>query len=271
MRRWVEALWVGGGAVVGISAIVAGIAISMRPTTAVPPPIRIDDPERIIDLAFEFIEEGAPERLPELIYAESPEMEAVLARIGSLLASVTELGAALETRFPDETARIRESAASELADSEMFQSARNAARDGPDERFLSRIFVDPFASLRRFRDRIDVVYISDDARAILVDGQPAFGVGLTVREYDIGWRIALPTTIPVVSRYMPQSRDEWTIVASMVTVIDNAIKDLTADVRSGRIRNLDDAARRAGDKAWAPLVMTVVAYQRAMEIRSSGE
>lgn len=253
---------------IGLAALVAGVVVSLRPTEATAERVRVSDPNDLIDIAWEFVESGRPERLPELIHAESPEMEAVLARVGRLLGSLHELAGAVQERFPEETARLRAEAVPDAT--ALMGRAREAARDGPDEGFLARVFADPFGWLRSARERVSVVYIADDARAVLIDGQPAFGVGLTMREYEEGWRLALPMSLPLVSRYMPKSREEWTIVASMVTVIDNAVRDLEADVRAGRVRHLNDAARAAGEKAWAPLVMTIVAYQRAMEVRGTG-
>ncbi len=269
MAKRGDTIWMLGGGLIGLAALVAGVVMSLRPTVETEAVVRVDDPNDLIDLAWSFVEEGRPDRLPELIHAESPEMEAVLARIGRLLDGMHELAQAIQARFPEESMRLREDAFAAASGSSFAGQARNAARDGPDEQFLSKIFADPFGWLREARDRVSVVYIADDARAVMFDDKPAFGVGLTIREYDDGWRVALPMSLPIVRRYMPQSRDEWTIVASMVTVLENAVRDLADDVESGRVRNLSDAARAAGEKAWAPLVMTIVAYQRVMQMRIS--
>ena len=41
--------------------------------------------------------------------------------------------------------------------------------------------------------------------------------------------------------------------------------DLTKDVRDGRLRSLDDVAKKAGEKTFIPAAMTVFAYSRLLE------
>lgn len=267
MKRQSGGLWILGGAVIGLGALLAGAIMARAPKEQRPERVRIDDASQLVDVAWDFIESGSANRLPELIHPESLEMESVLARLGRLMGSLQELAMAVQSRFPDEVRATRDEM--ESAGGNILGRARQAARDGPDDRLLARIFADPFGWLTHARDRISVVYVADDVRAILVDGKPAFGIGLTLREYEDGWRIAVPTTVPGVSRYLPKNKEEWQIAASMVTVLDNTIQDLSSEVQSGRTRNLNDVARKAGEMAWIPIVMTAVAYQKAMEARDS--
>lgn len=251
--------WAMGGLAIGLAAVAVGLATTFRPAPTYER-LRLDDPESLIDIAWGFVENGRADRLPELVQPESPQMESVLARLGSLLASAQELASAVTARFPEEVASIR-------ADAESVPLGAFTDRGGPDNASLGRLLADPFGWLDSARQRVQIVYVADDVRAVLVDGRPAFGVGLTLRRFDDGWRIVLPTAIPGLGNYMPHSNEEWQVVASMVTVVDRALRDLAAEVRSGGARTIEDTARRAGEMAWGPLVMTVIAYQKAREAR----
>jgi len=263
------AFWIVAGGLIGLAGLAIGVLISVFSGPRSAQPVRLDDADKLVDVAWGFVEEGRPDRLAGLIHPESPEMESVLARLGGLLGSVQELAKTLNETFPDEIAQRLAEADSSNADDAVDQ-ARRVARFGLDGQTLASLFADPFAWLRNARDRVTIAYVADDVRAVMIDSKPAFGVGLTMRKYDDGWRVVLPMSLPGIRKYMPQNLDEWRIVASMVTVVDNAVDDLNKDVRRGRMRNLNEVASSAGEKAWAPLVMTAVAYQKAMAARKDG-
>ena len=253
-------IWALGGLGVGVLAVAAGVLTTFRPEPTYQR-YQLEDPQSLVETAWEFVEAGRADRLPELVHPESPEMESVLARVGSLLASAQELASAVAARFPAEVAEIRTNA-------EGVQLGALAGPGGPDGASLGRLLADPFGWLERARERVRIVYVADDVRAVLIDGMPAFGVGMTIRQFDDGWRIVLPTALPGVANFMPRSNEEWQVVASMVTVVDHAVRDLAGEVRAGSVRSVEDTARRAGEMAWGPLVMTVVAYQKAREART---
>jgi len=250
------------GITVALIAIVTGVVMLMASPDRPRPDYPARTPDALLDAAVAMIEDGRPDLLPSLIDAPSTEFRAVLDRLGGLLASLRELSRALETEFPSQVASLRSSPPPGLLS--------GAAAEGFDDDTLARLLADPFAWLEGARDRLETIPIGDDAAAILVDGAPAFGVGLTMRRVEEGqWRVVVPLGLPFVGRYLPQSRDEWSIVASMVTVVDNALRDLTRDVRRGRCETIDDAVSLAGQKAWPPLALCYFAYTRAMETRSA--
>lgn len=250
--------WAVGGLAVALLAVGVGFFAGRSPTRA-GERARVDDPERFVAVALELIETGRPERLTDLIHAESPEMRAVLDGLGRALASAADLAEALAERFPDESSRLAASAFERW-------DARRPMRDGPTGDTFAAILVDPFGWVRNGADRLAVEPLSDDARAITIDGAPALGVGLVVRRFDAGWQIVIPSALPGVGAILPRSAEEWRIAGSMAAVLENALRDLAREVRSGRVRSVEDAARRAGEMAWGPLVMTWIAYQRAREI-----
>ena len=53
----------------------------------------------------------------------------------------------------------------------------------------------------------------------------------------------------------------------MIDVASGALNELEGDIRAGRARDLSDAARMAGEKALGPIVLTTMAYRRALEAR----
>ncbi|MEC9372335.1 MAG: hypothetical protein VYC34_00755, partial [Planctomycetota bacterium] len=154
----------------------------------------------------------------------------------------------------------------------IFASLTSAPRNSAEQReqinIVGRILADPFGWLQRARDRITTIQTADNIAAVLIDNKPAFGLGLTMRLDDNGkWAIALPLNLPVVARYTPRNHDEWSIVASIIQVIDNALKDLTTDIKQGDCRTLAEASELAGEKAVSPMFIAIIAYNRAMEAR----
>jgi hypothetical protein len=95
--------------------------------------------------------------------------------------------------------------------------------------------------------------VNDEQAAVLFDGKPMPPFGLSLRLSNQRWYIELPLNmIPGASQFMPQTRHEYSIFGHLIKVLDNAIKELADDVRSGRIGRMDKLAERAGEKAFGP-------------------
>lgn len=84
---------------------------------------------------------------------------------------------------------------------------------------------------------------------------------------DAKWYFVVPTTLPGVGSFAPQNLYEYRILASLFKVFDNALVDLQADIKGGKVKTLEDVARATGEKAFLPAVMTFYAYNKAMEAR----
>ncbi|TVQ31812.1 MAG: hypothetical protein EA376_07415 [Phycisphaeraceae bacterium] len=275
--------WILAGAIVGLTAVLLGLAVLVSGASDRPSRGGAYDqstPDAVLISALQMVEDGEVGRLTELIHADSDEMRAVLNRVGSLLQRLHVLADEIQTRFPDEVAEMRAKAESAAGANGGMQSLfagapqrQRGGRGGPPWStaggggFLQPLLADPFAWIERNRTRMTVIQTADNTAAIMVDGKPAFGLGLTMRLEDDRWQVMLPLRLPFISRYMPQTREEWAIVASLVEVIDRAVDELAADVRAGRCRNIEAVAELAGEKAWMPVVMCVMAYNRAMEAR----
>lgn len=274
--------WILAGAIVGLTAVLLGLAVLVSGASdraARGMAYDQSTPDAVLVSALQMVEDGEVRRLTDLIHADNDEMRAVLNRAGSLLQSLHTLAEAIQQRFPDEVAEMQARAEEQARTGgvrSLFAGAPRAQRSaggGPPWSvqggggFLQPLLADPFAWIERNRTRMTVIQTADNTAAIMVDGKPAFGLGLTMRLEDGRWQVMLPLRLPFISRYMPQTREEWAILASLVEVIDNAVAELAVDVRAGRCRNIEAVAELAGEKAWMPVVMCVMAYNRAMEAR----
>ncbi|HZW09483.1 MAG TPA: hypothetical protein VFF69_06225, partial [Phycisphaerales bacterium] len=145
--------------------------------------------------------------------------------------------------------------------------------EGRLNKALQAIAADPYTWLTEAEGRLTYTPIDDERMAVLWDGKPVFPpFGLVLRQDQGQWSVALPlASIPWLSRYMPQSPEEYAIWASLIQMADNVVRDLEADVRGGRMQSLDALARRAGEKAFVPMGMGMVAYEQARTDRRRRE
>ncbi len=275
--------WILAGGVVGLAAVVIGLAVMLSgggagAARATGRDYDRSTPDAVLESVLLMVQAGDAHRLPELIYAESDEMRGVLNRLGNLLGSLQTLAAEIQNRFPQEAAELRartiEQGAGRLAAAFGMDSPRRGRSDSPDgqrdrsdPQGLQTVLANPFAWLEAGHDRLSTIKTGDGFAAIMVDGKPAFGLGLMMRDTDRGWAVVAPLNLPLIRKYVPANRDEWSILASMLQVVDSAIAELAADVRNGKCRDVEHVSELAGEKAWMPLVMCVLAYNRAMEVR----
>lgn len=237
-------------------------------------------PEEVVASAVRMVQDGRPERLARLVHADSREMRIVLQRLETLLGSLQSLAAAVEARFPKEVAELRERGVQETAAGLGGAIAKGAAavrersRESQRDAFesgLRRVLADPYGWISRNAGRLSTVPVSDDSAAVLLDGAPVPPIGLLLTKDGDRWWIVPPLQLPVVARYVPQTRREWAIVGYMITAANNAVVDLAADVRAGRARELGDVAALAGEKAFLPMAAVAAAYGREMRVRTLRE
>lgn len=261
--------WIAAGGAVAMIALVIGIGLAVggeraRPRVDYPQ----DTPERVLESAYQMLADERADHLPDLLYAESPEVRGVFNRLGRLLGNLQELATVIQQRFPEDVAAVREDAQQSGG---AISLGFGPGGEGLPSAGVRRILADPFGWIERNRDRVTVLQTADDRAAVMVDGKPAFGVGLAMIERGDRWFISPPLNLPFVQRFLPQSRDEWAIVASMLEVFENVAVELRAEVAGGAHRDLEAVAQRAGEKAAAPIVMCVMAYNRAMEARGRAQ
>lgn len=241
-----------------------------------------NSPDATIRTARLMIENKEAGRLPDLIYAPTQDFRALMRRLGILTARLQETAEVLQAKFPNEVQSIKEAAEKDAAGSasqllnSFSQQRQRRGPPNPDDRsrdqfneIAKQIFSDPFGWLRDSEQRLTTLEIDDTTVAVLMDGQPVLApIGLVMKKADDGkWYFVLPTSLPGVGQFMPQSRFEHQIMASLFKVFDNALVDLQNDIRGGKVASLEDVARATGEKAFIPAAMTLFAYNRAMESR----
>jgi hypothetical protein len=239
-------------------------------------------PQEVLTSARAMVLKGDANRLPDLIYADDDNMRAFLNELGQVLGSLQALALAVAETYPEEIAALRTEADSaaksghassfiqRLAGQAGMSRRARRAQDPQESRKLfdnaaKELFADPYGWIERSEGRLSVQTITDDTAAILWDNKPVFGVGLTMRADGDKWYIALPTTAPGISRVIPKTDEAWEVMGSLMDVFDNTIKDLTKDVRAGRAAKLDDLARTAGEKAFIPAAIVVLAYGKVLD------
>ncbi len=266
--------WLLAGAMVGVAAVLLGLAIALTAREMrKPKPLLADSPDALVSSLFSAVEQGRPDRIPSLIYAENEDRRLVLDALADLFDSLDSLASTIQQKFPTEVETLRAQPTSGLSGA--LTAAQRAARSGnqPGPLFsntnIRSLLADPFGAIRDARGRVSTAVIADDLAAVLIDAKPAFGVGLTLRRADGRWWIDLPLNFPMISKYVPKNREEHEILASMIQVVDNAILDLRDDIRAGKCANLREASQLAGEKAFAPIALCAVAYDRAIKARAA--
>ncbi|MGH7130370.1 MAG: hypothetical protein ACREJO_00275 [Phycisphaerales bacterium] len=135
----------------------------------------------------------------------------------------------------------------------------------------ARLLADPFSWLTENAAKLSTEKIADDQAAVLYDGKPVPPLGLTMRQVNDKWYFVLPINSPGVSQYMPQTRHEWSIIGSLLKVLDNSLKDVANEVRSGKVQRMDKLAESVGEKAFIPGAMVAVMYGKEMDVRQRRE
>lgn len=248
-------------------------------------------PENTIKTARLMVEQGRAERLGELIYADSPEWRELYLRLGDLLGKVQDLADSVQANMPEEVAQVKEDAliaAREGRASNFIQQALTgrraprqtaasqpipgAPRTGPDPRrllndTLKQLSSDPYGWLEESEARLGFEWIDDNTVALTWDSKAiAPPIGITMDQATDGkWYLVLPTSLPQVRPVVPDTPEEFGIWASIIQVMDNAVTDMKQTVDSGRVTNLDDLSRTAGENLLLPMGLVFIAYGKLVE------
>lgn len=239
-------------------------------------------PEALIASAQEMVQDGQAHKLVDLIYAENEPTRALYNRVGVLLGHLQILGAQIQEAYPEELEKLRKEAqaAAERGEVPNFlarltqagaSARRGRSRDDQSEVFgrtILQLLADPYVFLKSGEGRLGTNPIADDMAVLTWDGQTVLPpLGVLLKEVDGDWFLMPPTSLPFVSRLMPQNEDEFKIFASLVKVFDNAVIDVTEDVQSGNAKTLEDVARMTGEKLVAPAFFAFLAFGKAIEAR----
>ncbi len=219
-------------------------------------------PESVLVVAKEMVGNGEADRLPELIditprdiafedgVTEASAIEEVKGKLSELLGRLWVVGEELQRQFPEETVDSLDEAVGMV----------NDATEGDWTDVIGGFLADPFRFLEVQEDRVEILDLGDGTAAVLWDDEPAFGGFVAMLETDDGWKVGIPIELVQDSEYWPQTRYEWSVVASMLLGIENSLEDFEREVRGGRFKSLSRAAERAGRIVGESVVVQGVIY-----------
>lgn len=205
-------------------------------------------PESVLVVAGAMVENGDADQLPSLIeiaprdiefedgVTEASAIGEVKGKLSELLGRLWLVGQELQRQFPDETLDTLDDAVGMVGD----------ATDEDWTDVVGGLLADPFAFLDVQEERVEILDLGDGTAAVLWDDEPALGGFVAMLETDDGWKVGIPIELVQDSEYWPQTRWEWSVVASMLLGIENSLGDFEREVRSGRFKSLSRAAERAG-------------------------
>jgi hypothetical protein len=121
-----------------------------------------------------------------------------------------------------------------------------------------RFMIDPLGLLDEQRSRLTVEDLGDGTAALLIDGKPVLGFGLQMRDIDGTWKVDVP--IDLLRDYRPNTREEWSVLASMMLSMENALMAFEDELAGGKFRDLNHASRRAGRLLGERVVVQAIIY-----------
>ena len=223
------------------------------------PKFNTNTPDDMLDAATEMVTKNHAEYLPTLIeipardvtfddgVTEASAITEVKAKAGDMLARLVRVAGVLRDRFPKQV------------DKEIKTVLGKGNKASTRDLAIAAI-ADPAAWLTAQRKLLTTTDLGDGTAALSFDGQPIFAGALTLTETSDGWRIRFPVELVRSSKYWPDSREEWAVVASMMIAVENALKDFERDLQSGAIKNLDAASSRVGRLIGESVVAQSIIY-----------
>ncbi len=248
-----------------------------------------DSPDAVVASAKAMVAAGRADKLHSLVYADDIYMRAFMVRVGKLLGHTQELALELQRAFPADIEKFKKE-----AEKQALAAAKKGTATGPGA-FLNQItsgarkgsqkdredslsdlirtvFADPYGWLEESSGRLSTQMINDDMSALMWDGKGILPpLGVAMRKDGDKWYLLLPLNVPVLSRYLPKTKDEWSMFASVVKIFDNAVVDLRDEVKQGRVRSFNDVARKAGEKVVMPAAIAFVAIGKHYEHKFAKE
>ena len=215
-------------------------------------------PDATLDSAVAMVRDGCIERLPDLIeipardvtfddgVTEASAIAEVKMKAGSMLARALRTADALRKRFPGEAAK------------ELKNATKKTAKGARDQ--IVAGLADPSGWLRAQRPRLQATDLGDGTAALTFDGQPVLAGVLTLTSTDAGWRFRVPVELLRDSPYWPDTRHEWSVIASMMLAVEHAMEDFQRDLDGGKITSLDMASSRVGRLVGESVAVQSVIY-----------
>lgn len=236
-------------------------------------------PEAAIASARQMIKEGHAEKLPALIYTETPEMKRLFNTTGKLFGDVEELAIELNKRFPKECQDLAARAElqakegkpttliGQLAQAAQRQRSKRRGPPSTEDRkafddAVTRFFADPYAFIRDSEDKLTTTPLGETQVALLWDKKMILPpIGMIMQQGEDGlWYFVPPTSLPGVKDFMPKTKEQFEIMGGLIAVFDKVVLDLTKEVKEGRLTSLELVSQRAGEMTFVPAVLTFYAY-----------
>lgn len=236
-------------------------------------------PEAAIASARQMVQEGNAEKLPVLIYTETPEMKRLFNTTGRLLGHVEDLAIELNKRFPQECQELAARAEQQAKEgkpttligqlSQAAQRQRGKRRGPPSvedrkafDDAVTRFFADPYAFIRESDGKLTTTPLGDTQVALLWDKKMILPpIGMIMQQGEDGlWYFVPPTSLPGVKDFMPKTKEQFEIMGGLIAVFDKVVLDLTKEVREGQLSSLQMVSQRAGEMTFVPAVLTFYAY-----------
>ena len=227
------------------TAVALALAASLALGGCRKPRYDTSTPEAAVDSMARMVKEGRVEMLPTMLFVEARDVEFadgvteasaiedVKGKAGDMLARLWRVSTKLKKRYPADV------------DRELAKGGSWATRSGFGDVFTA-VMADPFGWLDANRSRLEVEDLGDGTASFEIDGKPALGGALSMRETPEGWRVAVPIELARSSGYFPDTREEWAVLAYMMLAVENALIDFERELDSGKFRDLRAASERAG-------------------------
>ena len=237
-----------------ILACVLGAALGCKK-----PKFNTSTPEDMLDAATEMVVKNQAQYLPTLLdipardvtfddgVTEASAIEEVKTKAGDMLARLVRVAGELRDRFPKQVEKEIKIVLS--------KGRKASARD-----IAIAAIADPATWITAQRALLSATDLGDETASLQFDGQPIFAGALTLTQTSDGWRVRFPVELVRSSKYWPDSREEWAVVASMMLAVENALKDFERDLNSGAIKNLDAASSRVGRLIGESVVAQSIIY-----------
>ncbi|MCC6909257.1 MAG: hypothetical protein IT430_15055 [Phycisphaerales bacterium] len=217
----------------------------------------------------DMLKDGNVRQIPSLIRAQDPKMQELLDRLGPLFDRLYKLSETLQEKYPNEVEGLLARAAE--AGSEKLAASGRTSRSGEQWRDrMTLIIADPFGTMDREMARVSTIYVDDETYALTIDGQPAFGVGILIRQAEDGkWYFHLPEYIPGLSSQMPQTDYEWRIMNSMFKSVTNGVEWTERRIAEENAGQLEEIWAQLALDVGPQLVMQWGLYEQATKAREA--
>lgn len=220
-------------------------------------------PEAMLASLQKAIEEGHPEIIPQLIdlparditfadgVTEASAIGEVKGKAGDMLAQLWRITEKLRARYPDEFGDE-----AQVAVGKMDEFVPIAAYG----KYTAKFLADPFGFITEQREKLTAEDMGDGTAALLYDGEPILEGAVALTETDDGWKFQLPIDTVRGSEYFPDTREEWSVLASLMLSAENAMIDFEDELDAGKFKTMRAASERVGQTVGASVIVQSIVY-----------